>query len=795
MRTFTTQSGEIRRNPIRNQIDYIVVRQSQMPLINNARSYAGTQSESDHKLVKASMNIGKWTAMLQKANNTKTEKICISRLSHPEVKKQFFDNLKQETQEMQSDWNQIADACKKVAKEVAGIEKPHRKSENPLVKELSVKRNTLFLTINKLQNHSKHESKIQSIKKERRDIKKQIDNILKQEKESETAEDHKYLDSLKDDSTKYFQVYRKLQMKKPKQPLFVKSKDGYIPTTNNEKAEVIKEHFTKALAPEEMKDQVKKYPPTKLKKEITQEEVTKAVGSMKNGKSCGEDGIFVEMIKYAPNEIHQKIADILNKLHESVPEEIITGLLSALPKPGKVKGPPENLRPIILLSVLRKILTIIMLRRIWPKIKDHIPIDQAAYQGGRSTTEQVFSVKILCEKAIAAQDIQLALKLLDMSKAFDTISRLLLFIHLEEALDQDELYYLSILTNEPQLKIKVENTISSAFTTTAGIMQGDCLSAILFIFYLGKALSGSTIRIEADNQGTFFLEPKYADDITIATINDENSSIMKRVDEDYPARLKEYHLKQNESKTENHNVPPKKLILPPNPNTKRIIWSDLDWSLPETTTEKETWKTCKLLGSRLDSETDIKCRKAQACKTLSEMSNIFQSKHLSLQTKLKQFKTYIETIFLYNSELWSLTPSEDKKIDAFHRRLLRKAINKAWPKKQYTNIKLYEMTKAIPWSKVIKQRRLRWTGHLLRLDPRTPARIALNKFTESHKNKVGRPKNNWLSTIRRDLETYPKSKKLPKENSKLIEYLSEIASDRERWRAYITKKCGMVRKD
>ena len=87
-----------------------------------------------------------------------------------------------------------------------------------------------------------------------------------------------------------------------------------------------------------------------------------------------------------------------------------------------------------------------MLKRIWPKIKDHIPIDQAAYQGGRSTTEQVFSVKILCEKAIAAQDIQLSLKLLDMSKAFDTISRLLLFTHLEEALDQDELYYLSILT-------------------------------------------------------------------------------------------------------------------------------------------------------------------------------------------------------------------------------------------------------------------------------------------------------------------------------------------------------------
>ena len=149
-------------------------------------------------------------------------------------------------------------------------------------------------------------------------------------------------------------------MKKPKQPLFVKRKDGSVPTTNSEKAEVIKDHFTAALAPENMKGQIKEYPPTKQTNPITQEEVTKAVKSMKNGKSSGMDDIYVEMIKYAPTEIHLKIAEILNQLHEVIPEEIVTGLLSALPKPGKARGPPENLRPIILLSILRKILTIII---------------------------------------------------------------------------------------------------------------------------------------------------------------------------------------------------------------------------------------------------------------------------------------------------------------------------------------------------------------------------------------------------------------------------------------------------
>ena len=41
------------------------------------------------------------------------------------------------------------------------------------------------------------------------------------------------------------------------------------------------------------------------------------------------------------------------------------GLLNPLQKPNKAKGPAENLRPIILLSVLRKTLAITMINRIW----------------------------------------------------------------------------------------------------------------------------------------------------------------------------------------------------------------------------------------------------------------------------------------------------------------------------------------------------------------------------------------------------------------------------------------------
>ena len=103
------------------------------------------------------------------------------------------------------------------------------------------------------------------------------------------------------------------------------------------------------------------------------------------------------MIKHSPEIIHQKIADIFNEMARTgeVPEEIIMGILVPLPKPGKPRGPPGNLLPVVLLTILRKILAVCMIGRTSDKIKKKIPVTQAAYQGGRNTMEHVFACKLL----------------------------------------------------------------------------------------------------------------------------------------------------------------------------------------------------------------------------------------------------------------------------------------------------------------------------------------------------------------------------------------------------------------
>ena len=57
--------------------------------------------------------------------------------------------------------------------------------------------------------------------------------------------------------------------------------------------------------------------------------------------------------------------------------------------------------------------------------KQRLPTDQAGYQKciTRPSTEQIYSIQLLAEKAITSSDYKIYIFLQDMSKAFDTVNR------------------------------------------------------------------------------------------------------------------------------------------------------------------------------------------------------------------------------------------------------------------------------------------------------------------------------------------------------------------------------------
>ena len=99
--------------------------------------------------------------------------------------------------------------------------------------------------------------------------------------------------------------------------------------------------------------------------------------------------------------------------------------------------------------------------------------------------------------------------------------------------------------------------------------------------------------------------------------------------------------------------------------------------------------------------------------------------------------------------------------------------------KNITNIELYTNTKTEEWNTTIRRRRLNWLGHLMRLHPETPARLALAEYVRKVKRPKGRQQRTWMELIKHDLKAivildYNKP-------NKTIEQLTQMAHDRNYW--------------
>ena len=63
-------------------------------------------------------------------------------------------------------------------------------------------------------------------------------------------------------------------------------------------------------------------------------------------------------------------------------------------------------------------------------------------------------------------------------------------------LEPDEMHMMAVLISDVVLTVKVGKELGEQIKTEVGIAQGDCLSAVLFIFYLAKSLTPNRECIE-----------------------------------------------------------------------------------------------------------------------------------------------------------------------------------------------------------------------------------------------------------------------------------------------------------
>ena len=141
----------------------------------------------------------------------------------------------------------------------------------------------------------------------------------------------------------------------------------------------------------------------------------------------------------------------------------------------------------ILLSMLRKILTVCIMDRVGSTLDHETPIIQAVYRKKMSITEHVVAGKMAIEQTTNERNETLHLVLLNMSKAFDSIKRKELIEHLQDYIAADELHIMKKML-EVSLVVRCGDSISEPFHTDTSAPQGYCASANSFTYFLAKSL-------------------------------------------------------------------------------------------------------------------------------------------------------------------------------------------------------------------------------------------------------------------------------------------------------------------
>ncbi|GFR90838.1 hypothetical protein ElyMa_006159800 [Elysia marginata] len=140
----------------------------------------------------------------------------------------------------------------------------------------------------------------------------------------------------------------------------------------------------------------------------------------------------------------------------------------------------------------------------------------------------------------------------------------------------------------------------------------------------------------------------------------------------------------------------------------------------------------------------------------------------------------VKSVLTYNCGIWALTQSQEERLNAFHRKQLKKALNIKYPVK-ITNSSLYNKCNKRPLSIFILESRWRLFGHILIRDSQIPANQAMSGYVVTEGSKfIGRPLTTLPVVLNRDLSRIINSN-LQLKSSHDLEHLRSIAQQRDEW--------------
>lgn len=678
--------------------------------------------------------------------------------------------------------SRLVSAVKQVADEVVGHvpcsdKRPLTFFEDAVLKQLSLEQKELGMQLYNPPDGIRPVGERQSVLKQARNarikaIKKRLSHLRKAALRAIATE----LSDQKSESRKFFAVQRMLWRKDPKKSdgggLILKvqetdGNDGSMITTKeiHDSQSLMHElfkHYQTFFQPAEIgKPDSEPFPVEfghqPLEQPVQLDEVEICLRKLRNNKVGGIDEIAAELLKYGGDAVAQELVLLFNEMFvqcEVIPQ-LCEGLLVPRNKPGKEKI-AANTRPITLLTVIRKVLSGVLLHRMQDFIEVYVRHYQCGFRIGHGTGDIISAYRWLQSCAQRYQHDYHGLGI-DLSKAFDTVFRRQLLEVLKQGLDSSSFRIAKVLLSNTILHVKVGGKYTeNAFEAWMGTFQGDSVSPALFVIAFEAALR----EVEASfiPRGVFHTPGSYADDWDYVSSASEDITFL--TDGGLTENLAKYNLRENPSKREfftiSHNVLQQEPV--------------------------------KKLGCMLDSRQDARHKMQTASAAFSRAWSIWRTAEMDTETRLKIFKACIHPHFLYNIGANALTRTQLKAIDSCHRRLLRLAINNHYPH-LIGSKKLYEITNLRPISIQAVKARWKLFGHTLRQPNDSPVKMAiLHYFSSATVTKKGPPATTIAQVLDHDI-AQSELHGLPMRLLTIDDLLKfeVVALDRDRWRDEVVK--------
>lgn len=517
---------------------------------------------------------------------------------------------------------------------------------------------------------------------------------------------------------------------------------------------------------------------------ISRAEIERAIRSLQLNKSPGVDGIPPEVLKCGGESLHAELHSLFSLCWEQrcIPQDLKDANIVTLYKNKGDRKDCNNYRGISLLSLVGKLFAKALLPRLQAVAARILPESQCGFRSARSTIDMIFSLRQLQEKCVEQQK-PLYMVFIDLTKAFDYVSRSGLSLVLRR-LGCPEILHSIIMGfhNDMQATVQFSGSRSKEFQINCGVKQGCVLAPTLFGIYFsallsrafpnpsgialhtrssGKLFNLARLRARTKVQDLMVRELLYADD---AAFMAHSEAELQQMCDSFASACAELGLRISISKT---------VVLAQNTPQQPSI--SINGSLL-TVVNKFTYLGSTVTDTNsLDAELDTRLGKASS--TFGRLqSRVFKNKHISLHVKVEVYNACVLSTLLYGSESWAMYRRQEHRLNAFHLRCLRSIIGVSW-RDRVPNTTVLEETKALDMYTILRTRRLRWSGHVVRMeDSRLPKSILYGQLVNAPRP-VGRPRLRYRDVLKRDMKAFG----LP------TDQWESLAVDRGTWGSLIKK--------